>query len=131
MALFLVHGECKISVEGSLLVIDVVGPWNLEFFDHLHQELATAAKQLTTKDYSVLLIPRGEAIAVNQAKELHVEFIKRRRPKAVAIVLKYCSSASITQDMCTRIYKLAGIEHEFFEDELQARTWLQKYTPAN
>lgn len=131
MASFSVHGECNISVEGSLLVIDVVGPWNLEFFDHLHQELAIAAKQITTKDYSVLLIPRGEAIAVNQATELHVEFLKRRRANAIAIVLKYCSSASITQDMCKRIYKLAGIEHKFFEHEGQARTWLQKYTPAN
>jgi len=121
---FIAHGESQLSVEGQILIIDITGPCNIEFFHELHHDLVRISKKINVENYATLLILRGEAIFVEEVFEYHVEFLKKVKTKAIAIDLEYCETPSVTKAMCHKAYCSAEITHEFFENMSQAKNWL-------
>jgi len=121
---FKCHGECNLFWENNILTIDVEGPCNIEFYDYMHKKILTFAENIDKSNYATLLITRGEAVIIVDALSNHVEFLKRASTKAIAVVLGFCDTPSITEAMCHKAYENAGIVHQFFESSNDAKNWL-------
>jgi hypothetical protein len=122
---FSVHGYTHITVRESIIFLETKGPWNIEYFQDLHQELLTTVMHYKLLEYAVVLIPIGEAIAIPGVMEFHVEFISKGKAIAVAIDLSKCDTPHSTTRLCSEAYQSAQIEHEFFDDNTSAVAWLK------
>ena len=123
---FNVHGKCQIVVEDNVLIIDAEGPWNIEFMQKLHKQLQEASQQVDINNYGVLLKPYGEALAVQEAIDYHVDFLRQARTKVVAINLANSDIPSMTKLMCEKIYQQANLSAEYFTDNIAAKKWLKE-----
>ncbi len=77
MTNFAPHGTLELTIEDNLILLDVQGPWNLEYIDHLHEKLLWAVSQVDQSNYGVLLTPIGEAISVEEGFEYHLNFLRQ------------------------------------------------------
>lgn len=122
---FCAHGKTEISIEENIIVIKSVGPWNMEYFQGLHQEIITAVSHVNINNYGVLLVPIGEAISVAGAFDYHVDFIKQGNAKAVAINLTNSDIPNTTKSLCSKAYDQVGLNFQFFYSNDSAKEWLQ------
>jgi hypothetical protein len=126
-AKFFAHGKTEITIEGNILVVRSVGPWNIEYFHDLHQDLIEAVSQVDINNYGILLIPIGEAISVAEAIDYHVGFLKQGNTKAVAVNLSSSDVPNTTKDLCSKAYKRAALNFEFFYSNDSAKEWLKHF----
>ncbi len=122
---FSAHGQTKILVEDNIIIIESTGPWNLEYFETFHQELVLTLVKFSLDKYAVLLIPIGETIAVHEARDYHIKFLKKGTVRAVAINLSKSKIPLATQNMCKEVYSEVPLEHEFFTSTEEAKCWLK------
>jgi hypothetical protein len=133
MAIFSPHGTLDIVIEGNLILIEAQGPWNIEYLDQLHEQLFIAASRVDPKNYAILITPKGEAISVEAGIEYHLNFIRKGNAKAVALNLAHCTTALLTENLFTQLYRAAGIKHAIFDNSHDARLWLEnelKHSPT-
>jgi len=123
---FKIHGECSLSWENNILIIDVEGPCNMEFYAYLHQKILSFIQNIDKSNYAALLLPRGDAVIIVDALPAHVEFLKGVSVKGIAVVLDYSGTPSMTEAMCHKAYENSGIVHQFFEHINDAKSWLTK-----
>ena len=123
---FPVHGSSKVSVDNNLIIIECEGPWNIEFFYELHQDILNAVKAVDYNNYGVLLIPRGEAIGTAETTNYHIAFLKEGNTKAIAINIALSDIPASTENICRIAYQAAGLKHAFFNDNDTAIDWLQQ-----
>lgn len=123
--LFSVHGKSNITIVDNIVIIESKGPWNIEYFKGLHDELKEAIQKSLLTSYGVLLIPIGEAIGVYETMEYHVKFLRQGAAKAVAINLERCDTPHSTQSLCREAYESVQLEHEFFYSNEEAINWLK------
>lgn len=126
MTIFAPHGTLALAIEDSIILIEAVGPWNIEYIDYLHEKLRWAVTQVDFNNYGVLVTPKGEAISVEAGLEYHAEFIRQGNTKAIALNLGYCTTPLLTENLFTKIYQSAGIKYAFFDNAFDARLWLEK-----
>ena len=122
---FSAHGKTAISVAENIMTIQTRGPWNIEYFTSLHQEILEAIKAHSLVNFSVLLIPYGEAIPVHEAMDYHVNFISQGNTSAVAVNLSHCETPMSTEALCRVAYEAANIDYAFFESDEQALLYLK------
>ncbi len=122
---FSAHGQTKISVEDDIIIIESTGPWNLEYFKAFHKELVLTLVNFSLDKHAVLLIPIGETIAVYEARDYHIEFLKKGTTRAVAINLSKSKAPLTTQNMCKEVYNEVPLEHKFFTSTEEAKCWLK------
>lgn len=122
---FASHGYFSMKSEHNLLIIDAYGPWNKELFTELHQQLYVAVHKLQVNNYGLLVVLHGQALPVKEAIDYHIEFIKQGNPVAIAIDLSKCSSAGLSEDVFSYIYKESDLPHSFFNGYDIARHWQQ------
>ena len=121
---FAVHGKCNISIEDSIIIIESTGPWNIEYFHQLHQNIVTAVSQVNVENYAILLVLHGEAICTHEVIKFHIDFLRQGNSKAVAVNLSQCDTPQLTKDLCCMVYKAAQLTFDFFDSNKQARIWL-------
>lgn len=120
------HGTLDIVIDDNLILIEAQGPWNIEYLDHLHEQLLKTVAKVDVNNYAILITPKGEAISVEAGLEYHLNFIRQGNTKAVALNLAYCTTALLTESLFSKLYRAAGIKHAFFDNGLDARLWLEK-----
>jgi hypothetical protein len=131
-SLFNQHGECQISIVNPHLIrIEAFGPWNAEFFDSMHLQLKQLVPQFDVNNFTVLVIPCGEAIAVKEGMDKHIAFLKASNTKAAAIVTQHIVTKSVSYQLFDFVYTQGGVNHQFFEDEPTAVEWLQQQLTHN
>lgn len=123
---FPAHGNVKVSIEDNIIILECEGPWNIEFFHILHQDIVSAIKQVGHSNYGVLLIPIGEAIGTAETMDYHIDFLKQGNTKAVAVNLALSDVPVSTENICRIAYQAAKRKHEFFLDNDTAKLWLKK-----
>jgi hypothetical protein len=119
------HGTLDIVVEDNLVFIEAEGPWNIEYLEQLHEQLIKAVLKVDRNNYAVLITPKGEAISVEAGFEYHLNFIRHGNAKAVALNLAQCTTALLTESIFTKLYRMAGVKHAFFDNSFDARQWLE------
>jgi len=122
---FCVHGGLSISVDNSVVTIDVKGPCNTEFFKTMAEKLKGVSSEIDLDNYTALIILRGEALATQEAMEYFTHYLTSVTVKAVAINLAHVQTASTTEYICHQAYSKAGITHQFFYDNTSAIKWLR------
>ncbi len=125
MTIFSRHGTLDIVIEDNLILIEAQGPWNIEYLDYLHEQLRIAVSKVDINNYAILITPKGEAISVEAGLEYHLNFIRQGNTKAVALNLAHCTTALLTESLFTKLYRAAGIKHAFFDNNFDARQWLE------
>ncbi|KGJ94912.1 hypothetical protein [Colwellia psychrerythraea] len=123
---FPAHGKININIEDNIIILECEGPWNLEFFHILHQDLYNAVKQIAYSKYAVLLIPIGEAIGTAETMDYHINFLKKGQATAVAVNLSRSEVPSTTEHICRISYQAVNLKHEFFLDNDTAKRWLKE-----
>lgn len=102
------------------------GPWNKEIFQSLHVDFQQAFRQIDINNYVVLVEFLGEAIMVGEVYQEHVEFIKKGNAKAIAVDLSKCTTASLSKQIFTNLYRDGGLKAGFFDNNQAARAWLSE-----
>jgi hypothetical protein len=124
---FSAHGRTEITTEGNIIIIKSLGPWNIEYFHCLHQDIIAAVSQVDFNNYAVLLLPMGEAISVAEAIDYHVAFLKEGNAKAIAVNLSGSDVPNSTKSLCSKAYEQANLNFEFFYSDDLAKQWLQSW----
>jgi len=125
MTIFAPHGTLDLTIEDDMILIEALGPWNIEYIDYLHQKLLWAVTQIDRSDLGVLLTLKGEAISVEAGLEYHADFIRQGNTKAIAVNLAHCTTPLLTENLFSKLYRLAKIKHAFFDNVFDARAWLE------
>lgn len=128
---FKMHGEVNLNWQGKILEINTTGPWNTEFFMHLHEQLINMVRNQHITDFDVLLNIHGEALPTPDAQNTHIEFLKASSAKIVAVSLEHCLTKSMTKQVCHHVYSAAGINHQCFNNKSQAIDWLKAQRGEN
>jgi len=121
---FLAHGKTHISVEDNIIIIECVGPWNIEYFQELHNDIAEVVQKVDKENYAILFIPIGEAICTHETIDFHMDFLRQGNTKALAINLSQSEVPNTTESICRTAYQEVGLTFEFFDCDKQAKTWL-------
>ncbi|NQZ80319.1 MAG: hypothetical protein HRT52_04815 [Colwellia sp.] len=123
---FAIHGQYKLSTSDNIIVIEAEGPWNLEFFQQMHDDFRAAYHQLDKNNYAILFIPHGETIAISEALTLHESFVLQGNAKGIAINLQYSSTPLSGESMFRQVYEKTGLKHAFFDNTKDAKSWLEQ-----
>jgi len=122
------HGFHHSHIINNILYIEATGPWNIEYFKVLHNDLALLLKDEKVSSFGVLLSLKGEAIGVSEAFQMHVDFLKKGTGlQAIAVNMAECETKAVTIDMCQKAYINAGIKHDFFDNLNEAKMWLLEH----
>jgi hypothetical protein len=124
---FPVHGRCTFTVDKNIIIIDTLGPWNLEFFEILHLNLQqTVQENFKNKAYGIVVELKGETLATQEGLNYHLHKVKQGNPKAIAINMVQSSFALTTQIQFEAVYNNAGLKNEFFTDTTTAKEWIER-----
>ncbi len=128
---FKIHGDVNLSWHQDILEINSTGPWNMEFFHHLHAQLIAFVPTEKKGKFTVLLSISGEAVPTPDAQRYHTEFLKASTAQAVAVNLANCQSVAMTKAVANQVYTQAGLPHQIFNNRLDALQWLQNEVYKN
>ena len=74
-----------IAVDGNIITISAIGPWNLEFFMQMHLELADIIlTRVDISNFAILLILQGDSLAAQDGLEYHLKLVRAGATKAIA-----------------------------------------------
>lgn len=122
---FLSHGCIDITVDNDLVIMDVEGPCNKEFFELMTSKLVSLRPQINMNNCTGLVVLHGEALATPDAMAYFTNYLTTVQVRAIAINLQYAHTPSITQEICAKAYSDAAVKHCFFYDNQSAITWLR------
>ncbi|NQZ33779.1 MAG: hypothetical protein HRU06_21125 [Oceanospirillaceae bacterium] len=117
------------NVEGNILVIEGQGPWNLDAIDQSVIETKEKIEKLYWKPWGVLVIAHGDSILIPEAVKKLIQIIESDRTKgrlATALIIRNCEIPNLVETHLGKIYMTAGDEFAFFDEEKDARQWLQQ-----
>jgi hypothetical protein len=123
---FPAHGRCTFTVDSNIIIIDTLGPWNLEFFEILHSNLKkTVQENFKNKSYGIVVVLKGETLATQEGLNYHLSQVKQGNATAIAINMIHSSFALTTQIQFEAVYNKAGLRNEFFTDTTIAKEWIK------
>jgi len=122
---FLSHGSINITVDDDLVILDIEGPCNKEFFESMSEQLKEIRPQINLNNYTCLVILHNEALATQDAMSFFTSYLKTIQVRAVAINLVNTHTPEITKAICHNSYAQAGVKHDFFFDNTSAIAWLR------
>jgi hypothetical protein len=123
--IFLSHGRMNITVDNDLVILDIEGPCNTEFFKSMSEQLKRIRPQINLNNYTCLVILHNEALATQDAMSYFTNYLKTIQVRAVAINLANAHNPEITKAICRKSYSQAGVQHDFFFDNTNAIAWLR------
>ncbi|MBA6389855.1 hypothetical protein H4J38_03570 [Colwellia sp. BRX10-3] len=122
---FFPHGKCSFVVEGSIITIDATGPWNLEFFKQMHQELSNIIlNDVDYHNFAILLILKGDSLATKNGLDYHLNLVRKGPTKALALHSGLSDSPKITKSIFKKVYDQAGLKNQIFDSTEAAKAWL-------
>ena len=123
--LSLAHGKCSYSVDGNIITINAIGPWNLEFFMQMHLELADIIlTRVDISNFAILLILQGDSLAAQDGLDYHLKLVRAGPTKAIAINSAMSNSPQITQSIFKKRYDQAGLKNSVLDCTQAAKAWL-------
>ncbi len=129
MSGFNIHGSLTLSVEGSLLMLEGEGPWNLESLLKSGKDVAPLVTPLYGKPWGVVCTILGEPIYVPEAAKMLVDIVRTDKEKgrvASALLVNRCNAPKFAHNHISEIYNEAGEEFAFFDDIEEAKRWVNQ-----
>jgi hypothetical protein len=114
-------------MEGNLLVVDGIGPFNEQTITSFHAALNKAITTISSKQWSQIIVLHAMSLFTPEAeRQLCVTLIERKKQGLIksAVVYGDTDCKSMIQTQLSRCYANVGIDHGFFETIDEAKTWL-------
>ncbi|WP_206483415.1 hypothetical protein [Thalassotalea sp. G2M2-11] len=123
---FAPHGNIQTSIDENMVIINVEGHCNTEFFQQMAKELAVVREQVEIEQYTALIILHGEALATQDAMLFLTQYLEASLVNAVAFNLSDVLTPALTQNICHQSFAQVNIRHDFFQDNESAKAWLKQ-----
>lgn len=124
--MFPAHGRCQFTIDNNIIIIDALGPWNLEFFEVLHSNLQLIVlENFKNKAYGIVVILKGETLATQEGLNYHLYKVKQGNAKAIAVNMIHSSFALTTQIQFEAVYNKAELKNKCFRDTSMAKQWVE------
>ena len=122
------HGSCSYCTQQNIITIEAEGPWNLEFFVKMHNDLKQIIiDRVDFNDYKILVLFKGEACASQDGFDYHLKAVKLGNARAIACSLEHCDNPIVTKALFEKVYNDAPLVNRFFLDSSEALQWLEAY----
>lgn len=131
---FEAHGSVEVSVQGQVLYVEAIGPWNLESLKQSAIKSKPLIEKLSKAPWGVMVFLHGEAIYVPAAAQKLATIIQHEKSigrKATALMVNDCASPNFAKLHMSDIYSAAGENFEFFDDETLALAWIYSQLQDN
>jgi hypothetical protein len=126
---FSVHGKVNAFFDenSSILHIHITTPVNEEFFVECEAVLEPIRKSIKTPQWASLVNVKGDALAPPEAIPMMKKSIQQAVSDgiiATAVIFEESDAQLIFKEFWHGLYIDSGLEHDFFENEEQAKQWL-------
>ena len=128
--LFSAHGRFTINKEGTRLLIDAVGPFNLEIVVKYDAAVKRAITDLNDKNWTLLSVLHGMSILTPEAEEKLESAIKYRLAHgmlASATVVGDVDGRIIVAQQVERMHQKCKSPHLVTNSIEEAKSWLDDY----
>lgn len=126
---FAAHGECRVCIEGRLLVTRVSGPWNRELVDLWAAEALPAAQQLSIHGRWAMLVIVSQSMlstadaVVALGKSIRQLLAQSHPIASVYVAVPGTEGRGMVNSGLERMHHgMAPVR--FFDSETEARAWL-------
>ncbi len=126
---FAAHGNMQLSVEKQMLVIKASGSANVEFIKQYHIDVAKLRLQMTDSPWTCLVVLSDTPMLTPDAKTLLTTSTKQAKSDglcATAVVIVDQEEGAMIRQFWHQLYSDSEVNYQFFEQEDQARIWLQQ-----
>lgn len=123
------HGDFYISFSSNVLYIKVLGPWNLETFEHYNRDFNEQLKANECSSYSVFATLEGDSLMVPEISEIFKAATTQRIAnglKNVAFYLKKSACPHAFKQQISQLYQGSHLNYKFFNDINSAKSWLNE-----
>ncbi len=124
---FAAHGSYKVKVEGNILIIDAIGPFNEKIVEQYENDINTSIEQFDNQPWMTLVIYHGNGIFTPSAEKECIRMTKFRARHGMianASVIINSVHADLQHMQLNRIYKSANVPAHVFSDVCNAKLWL-------
>lgn len=120
----------NIEMMDNILVVDAVGPFDIETMLQYKAETLDKIEQLKHKPWGCIACFQETGVFSPEAEAELVILTKERMRKnmaALATVIKASNQTDIQQMQLSRIYESCNTKFHMFSDIKAAQTWLSQY----
>lgn len=124
------HGSYKTEIQGNVLFVEAVGPFNDVILDSFHQDMIKTCQHLHGSPWASIAIYHGNGIFTPEAELLLTETNKFRVKQGMvanAAVFLNSNHADLQQMQLNRIYQAAGIPFHTFSNKNSAKEWINAF----
>ena len=123
------HGNFHITFSNNVFYIKILGPWNLETFEHYNRDFDEQLRANKCSSYSVFATLEGDSLMVPEICELFKAATKQRIAKGlknVAFYLKKSACPNVFKQQISLLYQGTQLNYKFVNDIGSAKSWLNE-----
>ena len=130
---FPIHGDIRVSVDDRLMIIEGTGPANIEAVQVYQENAQRFRDMLNEGPWASLVLLKGEPLLSPEAKSKLIEIIRyasTQKVIATGVVMQDLPYIKTIRHFWTSVYEETTLPYRFFDDEDQARSWLNEQIAA-
>jgi protoheme ferro-lyase len=125
--LFTPHGSFTIEIGKQRMLVDAIGPFNLESISQYQRAIADAINVLKQKRWTQIVVLHGMSMMTPEAEEQLEKVVRYRMERglcASVIVVGDVEGKGIVKQQLQRVYGKTQLLHTFTETIEEAHHWL-------
>ncbi|GLX81477.1 hypothetical protein [Thalassotalea eurytherma] len=124
------HGDFHITFSNDVFYIKILGPWNLETFEHYNRDFNEHLNANICSSYSVFATLEGDSLMIPEVSEIFKMTVAQRIAKGlenVAFCLTKSACPNLFKHQIHEVYKGLNLSFKCFNDIEQAKSWLNEH----
>lgn len=124
------HGLFEVKVEGKLLLVDAIGPFNDELVIKYESALESCIQSLAVSPWHQIITLHQLSLFTPEAEQRLTKTLINRRSRgltACAVVFQNIEAESLVKAQMERCYNRAGVKHIFTNSIDDARKWITTF----
>ena len=123
------HGEFSLMMNQDVVLINAVGPWNLECIEQFGSDYATSVYSAKVSRWADIIMLQGESLLIPEAeKDLQVRIARAVETGLGHVAVVMCKSEVKTTAklQMKRLYRNLPAELAFFDTLNEAIDWVKQ-----
>ena len=123
---FTVHGLFEVKVEGKILLVDAIGPFNEELIIEYKRALESCIQNLEVSKWNQIIILHELSLFTPEAEKALIKTLNNRRTRgliACAIILVDVEGESLIKAQLSHCYNKTDVKHQFMSSIDDAKKW--------
>ncbi|WP_157470762.1 hypothetical protein [Colwellia sp. PAMC 20917] len=124
---FTEHGLFKVKIEGKILLIDAIGPFNEELIIKYKGALESCIQNLEVSKWNQIIILHKLSLFTPEAEQALIQTLNNRRARgliACAIIFVDVEGESLIKAQMSHCYNKTDVKHQFMSSIDDAKKWL-------